>query len=163
MIYKIQTFQGMLKSSHMISFILFNYLINKIKRITYVFLHIVNILAKQHTICPSVYNCCHILPKHKIKYFTVLFSLFMKVYLQLMKANSIMMYYISVHVHVYMYIIMFQEKKGPQKITIHKVKKKIIIAPNNPKYRRITSWTISIIMFDCVILILKFHLVKRFD
>lgn len=68
-----------------------------------------------------------------------MFSLFMKVYLQLMKANSIMMYYISVHVHVYMYIIMFQEKKGPQKITIHKVKKKIIIAPNNPKYRRITS------------------------
>lgn len=62
----------------------------------------------------------------------------MKVYLQLMKANSIMMYYISVHVHVYMYIIMFQEmfqeKKGPQKIT--QSEKKIIIAPNNPKYRR---------------------------
>lgn len=53
----------------------------------------------------------------------------MKVYLQLslMKANSIMMFYISVHVHVYMYIIMFQEKKGPQKITIHKVKKKLLL------------------------------------
>lgn len=126
MIDKIQMFQVMFKSSHMISFILFNYLINKIKRITYVFLHIVNILAKQHTICPSVY-CCHILPKHKIKYFTVLFSLFMKVYLQLMKANSIMMFYISVHVHVYMYIIMFQEKKGPKKSPYTKWKKKLLL------------------------------------
>lgn len=67
----------------------------------------------------------------------------MKVYLQLslMKANSIMMFYISVHVHVYMYIIMFQEKKkkGPQKNHHTQSEKKIIIAPNNPKYRRTIS------------------------
>lgn len=60
-------------------------------------LNSVHISAKQHTIFRSA--CCS--PKQKVKYFNVLFILFMKVCLQDMKANSIVMCYIRMHVHVY--------------------------------------------------------------
>lgn len=71
-------------------------------------LNSVHISAKQHTIFRSA--CCS--PKQKVKYFNVLFILFMKVCLQDMKANSIVMCYIRMHVH--------EQKLN---FTIHKVKK----------------------------------------
>lgn len=115
-------------------------------------LNIVHISAKQHIIIRSA--CCS--PKQKVKYFNVLFILFMKVCLQDMKANSIVMCYIRMHVHVYNVL----NKNSILPYT----KWKKIIAPNNLKYwsrrGRISSSNLN--LFDCVILILKFHLVTRY-
>lgn len=116
-------------------------------------LNIVHISAKQHIIFRSA--CCS--PKQKVKYFNVLFILFMKVCLQDMKANSIVMCYIRMHVYVYNVL----NKNSILPYT----KWKKIIAPNNLKYwrkRRGRRSSSNLNLFDCVILILKFHLVTRY-
>lgn len=118
-------------------------------------LNSIHISAKQHIIFRSA--CCS--PKQKVKYFNVLFILFMKVCLQDMKANSIVMCYIRMHVHVYNVL----NKNSILPYT----KWKKIITPNNLKYwrrrrRGRRSSSINLNLFDCVILILKFHLVTRY-